>query len=153
RSRSEPRGSRTPEGRQRVSATTGRHRTRLPSPLRPAGWPRYSRRAFLRVEGPGHGAHKRLDCRGMARVGCDTPAEPQHLDTITHLQHVWHRVADEHDRDSLVAHPLYRLENVLGLHNAERRCRLVEDDDLVRPCDGPCDGDALALPTGHRPDG
>src|SRR5262245_15747678 len=60
---------------------------------------RHSRRAFLRVESPGHGAHERLDRRGVARVSSDPPAEAQHLDAIAHLQHVWHRVADEHNRD------------------------------------------------------
>ena len=49
----------------------------------------------------------------------------------------------------LVADPLDRLEHVLGLHDAQGRGGLVEEHHLVRPGDGPGDGDPLPLPTGH----
>jgi hypothetical protein len=88
----------------------------------------------------------------VSGVGGDAFAEPQHLDAVTHLEHVRHGVADEYDRNALVAHAFYGFEDILGLHDAERRGRLVEDEHLVRPRHRPGDGNTLALSARHRPD-
>ena len=49
----------------------------------------------------------------------------------------------------MLAHALDQVEHVAGLHDAERRGRLVHEHDLARPGDRAADRDALALAAGH----
>ena len=80
------------------------------------------------------------------------PAEVQHRDAVGDLEDVVEVVADEHDRQALVREPAHELEHLLGLRDAERRGRLVEDDDLGVPQHRPGDRHGLALTAGQARD-
>jgi hypothetical protein len=54
-------------------------------------------------------------------------------------------VRDEDDADALLAEATHELQHLLGLRDAERRRRLVEDDELPVPHHRARDGDRLAL--------
>ena len=79
----------------------------------------------------------------------DARAEAQHLDPVGHLEHLRHVVADEHDREALVADLADQVEHVARLDDAERGGRLVHEDDLLGPRHRAADRDALALAAGH----
>ena len=54
-------------------------------------------------------------------------------------------VADEDDRHAVGLELPDQLQHLLGLAHAQRRGRLVHDDDLGLPAQRPADGDVLAL--------
>ena len=61
-------------------------------------------------------------------------------------------VRDEHDGETLLGQARDELEHLLGLGDAERGGRLVEDDEPRVPHDGAGDRDRLALAAGERGD-
>jgi hypothetical protein len=61
------------------------------------------------------------------------------------LEDVVQVVRDDHDGEALVGEPPHQFEHLLGLRDAERRRRLVEDDKLRIPHNGARDSDGLAL--------
>ena len=61
-------------------------------------------------------------------------------------------VGDEHDPDAGLARLVDVLQDDPGLLDAERRGRLIEDQDLRPEVDRAGDGDALALATRQRPE-
>jgi hypothetical protein len=61
-------------------------------------------------------------------------------------------VRDVDDRQPLRREPLDELEHLPRLRDAERRRRLVEEDDAVVPHDGARHGDRLPLTAGERGD-
>ena len=61
-------------------------------------------------------------------------------------------VGDEHDPDAGLARLVDVLEDDARLLDAERRGRLVEDQDLRPEIDRAGDGDALALAARQRPE-
>ena len=83
----------------------------------------------------------------------DHPAELEDDEVVADEVGVVRVVGDEDDPETGVA----RLDDVLQDHarllHAERRRRLVEDDDLGTEVDRPGDRDALALAAGQAPDG
>ena len=89
---------------------------------------------------------RHLRAREQARVA----PEPKHGDAIGDLEDVVEVVRDQDDREALLAEPLDEREHLLGLRDAERRGRLVEDDELRVPHHRPGDRDRLALPTRER---
>ena len=82
----------------------------------------------------------------------DVPTEAQHGDPVGDLEDVVEVVRDDHDGEPLLAEPPHELEHLLGLRDAERRGRLVEDHDSRVPHHGPRDGDRLALAAGEGRD-
>ena len=73
------------------------------------------------------------------------PAEPQDRDAVGDREDVVKVVRDQDDREPLLAEPLDEREHLLGLRDAERSRRLVEDDELRVPHHGSRDRDRLAL--------
>ena len=63
----------------------------------------------------------------------DGPAEPQHGDPVGGLEDVVEVVRDQDDAEALLAEAAHEREHLLGLRDAERRGRLVEDDELRVP--------------------
>ena len=61
----------------------------------------------------------------------DVLAEPQDRDPVGDLEDVVQVVRDEHDAEALLAQALDEVEHLAGLRDAERRGRLVEDDELA----------------------
>ena len=59
-------------------------------------------------------------------------------------------VADHHHGQALVAHFPHQLEHLARLLHAQRRGRLVQDDDARVEVDRARDADALALAAGER---
>src|SRR5664280_544054 len=115
---------------------------RRPEPGLPSCW---SRRWPLGVKAPGHRRYQLLN-GGSPRVEASDPAaESQHFDAIGHLQDLRHVVADEHDWDAAVTDPPNNVEHARRLHDPEGCRRLVQEDDLVGPRDGPCNRNALSL--------
>ena len=98
----------------------------------------------------GHGADDVLHRHVAAREARDARAQAQDLDAVGHLEDLGHVVADEHDREPLLAHAPDEVEHVAGLDHAERGRRLVHEDDLRGPGHRARDRDALALAAGHR---
>ena len=66
-----------------------------------------------------------------ALVDADVAAEAEDGDPRCHLEDVVQVVRDEHDGQALVGESLDELQDLLGLRDAERRGRLVEDDELA----------------------
>ena len=77
--------------------------------------------------------HDLLLRRLVALVDADVAAEAEHGDPCRHLEDVVQVVRDEDDGEPLLGQPLDELEHLLGLRDAERRGRLVEDDELGVP--------------------
>ncbi len=65
----------------------------------------------------------------VALVDTDVAAEAQDGDPCRDLEDVVEVVRDEDDGEPLVGQPPDELEHLLGLRDAERRGRLVEDDE------------------------
>src|SRR3954470_4106028 len=103
-------------------------------------------------DGPGHGPDDVLHRHVAAAEARDAGAKAQNLDAVGHLEDLRHVVADEDDRQALVAHAADEVEHVARLDHAERGGRLVHEDDLRRPRHRPRDRDALALAAGHGRD-
>src|SRR5690349_9253112 len=84
--------------------------------------------------------------------GDDAGALPEtvDVDSIGHLEDVGHVVADEHHGDAAVTDRADQVDHLTRLAYAERRRRLVHDDDATAERGGPRDGDALALASGQR---
>ena len=78
--------------------------------------------------------------------------EPQDRDPVRDLEDVVHVVRHEHDAEALLAEALDEVEHLAGLRDAERRGRLVEDDELGVPHDRLGDGDRLPLAAGQAGD-
>ena len=108
--------------------------------------------AGAEVQGAGHRTDQLLHRGALGRERRHPGAEPHHLDPVGDLEHVRHGMRDQHHRDPLVPDPFDGVQHVLGLHHAQRRGGLIQEDDLVRPADRPDDGDLLPLTARHRPD-
>ena len=93
----------------------------------------------------------RLDDLLLVRVGApvlaDVAAQAQHGDAVGDREDVAEIVRDEDDREPLLREPLDELEHLMGLRDAERRGRLVEDHELRVPHHGLGDRDGLPLAT------
>ena len=61
-------------------------------------------------------------------------------------------VADQDDAEAAVGQPADQAQHLLGLGDAQRGGRLVEDDELGVPQHGAGDGDGLPLATGQAGD-
>ena len=77
-----------------------------------------------------------------------TPA-PEHRDPIADGEHVGHAVADQDDRDVLVAQAPDQVEHLGHLADADRGGRLVHQHDLGIRQPGPGDRHRLALAARH----
>ena len=109
-----------------------------------------------RVDGVVDGAGDRGD-EGLARdvgdvVDAVVAAEPQHDDAVGDGHHVGHVVADQDHAVPALAEALDEVQHLGGLRDAERRGRLVEDDDARIADQRARDRDGLALPAGERGD-
>src|SRR4051812_579583 len=85
-------------------------------------------------------------------VDADVAPEPEHRDPVGDLEDVVQVVRDDHDREPLLAQPSHELEHLARLRDAERRRRLVEDDDARVPHHRSRDGHRLPLSAGKRRD-
>ena len=145
--RARPGDEALPEGRRaaprRSSSTSGSSAGAVVVTSRHAGLP-------VVRDGPGHGADDVLHRHVAALEARDARAEAQDLDAVGHLEDLGHVVADEHDREALLAHARDEVEHVARLDDAERGGRLVHEDDLRGPGHRARDRDALALAAGHR---
>jgi hypothetical protein len=54
----------------------------------------------------------------------------QHRDAVAHREHVGHAVADQDDRDPLIAQAPDQVENLGDLADADRGGRLIHEHDL-----------------------
>ena len=72
------------------------------------------------------------------------------MDAVGHLEDMRHVVADQDDRHALVAHVEDQLQHLARFLHAERRRRLVHDDDAAAEGGRPRHRDALALAAGQR---
>ena len=88
--------------------------------------------------------------RLVALVDADVAAEAQDGDPVGDLEDVVQVVRDEHDREAPVGEALDEVEHLARLGDAERRGRLVEDDEPRVPQHGLRDRDRLALAAGER---
>src|SRR5690625_1040075 len=96
-----------------------------------------------------HRSDEVLD-RSVLRAERRDPApQPEHLDAVADVKDLGHVVADENDRNPGVSYALNQLKDLSGLDDAERRSRLVHEDDLLRPHGGSCHGNGLLLSTGQ----
>ena len=93
-------------------------------------------------------------------VDADVAPEPQHGDPIGDLEDVVEVVRDEDDSEPLFGESADELENLIGLRDAQRGRRLVEDHDARVPHHRAADRNRLALAAGEardrlpdRPDG
>ena len=84
--------------------------------------------------------------------------EVQARDVVGHREDVVHVVGDEDDGEPVVGQPPDEVEHLLGLGDAQRGGRLVEDHELAVPQHRPRDRHGLALAAGqarhvlaHRP--
>ena len=68
---------------------------------------------------------------------------------LAHREHVGHAVADQHDGDAAVLEAADEVEHLGDLPDADRRRRLVHQDDTGVGEPGAGDRDCLALPAGH----
>ncbi len=82
-----------------------------------------------------------------ALVDTDVAAEAEDGDPGRGLEDVVQVVRDEDDGEPLLGQAPDELEHLLGLRDAERRGRLVEDHELRVPHHRARNGDRLALPT------
>ena len=96
--------------------------------------------------------HDLLLRRGRLLVDAHVTAEAEHRDPRRGLEDVVQVVRDDHDAEALLGEPIDEREHLLGLRNAERGGRLVEDHELRVPHDGACDRDRLALTARERRD-
>ena len=76
-------------------------------------------------------------------------AAPQHDDAVGDGEHVGHAVADQHDRDAVVAQAADQVQHLGDLAHADRRRRLVHQHDLRVRQPRAGDRDRLALAAGH----
>ena len=83
----------------------------------------------------------------------DRPPQAQDDDAVGDGEDVVEIVGDHDDGEPMVGQAPHKLENLLRLRDAERRGRLVEDDELRVPHDRFRDRDRLALAAGERGDG
>ena len=119
-----------------LSVSPGRRRCRA-SPLRPAviSSTTWAWRHLV-------GAHlRRHPARGRGRRCRSATCED-----------VVHVVRDEDDAEAVVGEPPDEVEDLLGLGDAERGGRLVEDDELAVPQHGAGDRDRLPLAAGQAGD-
>ena len=70
-------------------------------------------------------------------------------DAVRQVEDVVDVVADEEDADALALELEDEFTDLRCLRRAERRGRLVHDEDLGVEVDGAGDGDRLALPAGQ----
>src|SRR5690606_18534542 len=80
--------------------------------------------------------------------GAERLAAIEHGEAVTHGHGVADIVRDEDNADASLAHPVNRRKHVRGLAHAERRCRLVEDQNAGAEIDGA--GDRHRLPLAAR---
>ena len=80
------------------------------------------------------------------------PAEAEDEDAVGDLEDVDQVVADHDHAEAALAEFADQVEDLGRLGDAERRRRLVEQDDLRLAEQGAGDRDLLALPAGERPD-
>ena len=78
--------------------------------------------------------------------------EVQARDVVGHLEDVVHVVGDQDDREAVVGEPADQVEHLLGLGDAQRRGRLVEDDELGVPQHRARDRHGLPLTAGQARD-
>ena len=105
-----------------------------------------------RRHGAGHD-RDRVRHRVVLRVDHgDAPAEPVDVDAVGDLEHMRHVVADQDDRQAAPLHVEHQLEHLARFLDAERRRRLVHDDDAAAEGRGPRHRHALALAAGQRLD-
>ena len=71
--------------------------------------------------------------RLLALVDADVAPESEHGDPVCDLEDVVQVVRDEHDRKASVGEALDEVEHLARLRHAERRGRLVEDDEARVP--------------------
>src|SRR4051812_3377414 len=83
---------------------------------------------------------------------CDA-AQEEDGDAVGDLHDVVHVVRNQHNAKTLVSEAAYEVEDLTCLRYAERRRRLVEEDDFAVPKHSFGDGDGLSLPTGQARDG
>ncbi len=95
-----------------------------------------------------HVAHRRVRRDQVAGL----PSVAHNEDAIGQLKHVRHVVADQHDGEAALLHPLDQVQHAARFPHAERRRRLVHDDDLAAPGDGARHRHALPLSAGEKPD-
>ena len=88
----------------------------------------------------------------LALVDGDVAPEPQHGDPVRDGEDVVQVVRDQDDGEPLVREALDELEHLLGLRDAERGGRLVEDHEPGVPHHRAGDGDRLALAAGEGRD-
>jgi hypothetical protein len=88
-----------------------------------------------------------------ALVDADVPAEAKDGDAVGGLEDVVEVVRDDHDREALLAEAPDERQHLLGLGDAERRRRLVQDHELGVPLHGLGHRDRLPLAAGERGDG
>ena len=101
-----------------------------------------------------HAGRDRLDDlllgRRLALVEGDRPAEPQNGDPVATSKTSCRLCEIEDDREPLVGEAVDELEHLLGLRDAERGGRLVEDHEARVPHHRAGDGDRLPLAAGER---
>src|SRR5215207_9208464 len=98
----------------------------------------------------GHRSNSVFDGRALGvELGVDL-SQPQHDNAVGDLEHVWHVVADEDDRDPGVAHLSNQIKNLRCLGDAEGGGRLIHDHHLARPHHRTGHRYPLALPSGKR---
>ena len=89
---------------------------------------------------------------GTGDLLADLAAASHDDGAVGDLGHVIEGVRDDDDGVTLGAQAQDQVEDTTRLAHAERRGRLVEDDDLRGERRGPGDGDHLTLPARHQPD-
>jgi hypothetical protein len=77
-------------------------------------------------------------------------AAPQHDDAVGDAEDIGHAVADQQHRHALLAQPPQKVEHLRHLPHADRRRRLVHQDDLGLRQMRARDGNGLALAAGHH---
>ncbi|EAU64988.1 hypothetical protein STIAU_5981 [Stigmatella aurantiaca DW4/3-1] len=77
-------------------------------------------------------------------------AQPHHDDPVGHGEHVHQVVADDNDRQPLLAQPADEVQHLPRLGHAERRRGLIQEHHLRLAHHRPRHRDGLALATGQR---
>src|SRR3954471_3196980 len=101
----------------------------------------------------GHEAHELLAVDLALAERAEALAPVQDDEAVADRVRVVRVVRDEDHRDAAVARLKDVLEDDARLFDAERRRRLVEDQDARAEVDGARDRHRLALTAGKRPDG
>lgn len=83
---------------------------------------------------------------GFWRDHSHATSKSLNMDAVSDLEDMRHVVADQDHPESSAAQLPDDIEHLSALAHAERRRRLVEDDDLAAERNRPSDGDRLPLP-------